>query len=517
MVQGPTPQNAEAATTPTAGATRHARANGTAASDRSSLRPPGRAPLYRELEARAEAQLQACWALSQAASCAVATLSQAGTGLQNGGADKTVKNTSLRGILGKEDGTTGEAARTLLSSCDELGESLVGLAAVLSGEVIGPLGKIHRGMEADVSRSLEEISQFKQYTAGKATVLGDCKKKKLRAHEELQAALQEQEAAAQGKRQSWFSRAGTEVVAAEVRVQEAAAMQTSIVEELAVCTDEWQHANMQMEKSLNEFHATLQCADQQRRRLLQSVLGRCAGAWEDMAHALLRTAEKLRACSLELERSKLGLLRRTADSGAEKTANAAEVNGASKDSVHAPDDLTNGKLCDEAQVLAKQWLDLEDSRTAWREAQEAREIQLLEREANLRQLQEDIEAEHMLLKERRKSLAMDQARSLAAIEEKMASPDRSERRQCAFTISDDSPLRFGIGRHPENHDFSPLNEEEGDEQADQMWDMDWTSLAPNHPVPTSKGGASLTCEANGHGVLGDDRIHHADVVQTKSF
>merc|ERR1719203_2116965 len=89
--------------------------------------------------------------------------------------------------------------------------------------------------------------------------------------------------------------------------------------------------------------------------------------------------------------------------------------------------------------------ELERQRSAAKEAQDTREIQLLEKEVALDGLQielecqqTELESQGKLLREHRRSLAFDQARHLSALER---SPGASPGTPASFSMCDDeSPL-----------------------------------------------------------------------------
>lgn len=131
-----------------------------------------------------------------------------------------------------------------------------------------------------------------------------------------------------------------------------------------------------------------------------------------------------------------------------------------------------------------------DAELAWRRSQDDREIRLLEKEQELQELQEQLEFQQQLLGERRRHLAMDQARSLAALEQQQ----QQQRKSLQLT----SPPELGGGPsrgHAASFDLGGNSnvsrtegtvegeahiddDDEGEEMAeDEMWDMDWVTLA----------------------------------------
>lgn len=164
----------------------------------------------------------------------------------------------------------------------------------------------------------------------------------------------------------------------------------------------------------------------------------------------------------------------------------------------------NGNEAPPAQVAALDgsWRELEQSQMAWKEVQEAKEIELLEKEESLRRQQEELEAQQRIITERRRSIAIDQARSLAAMEQSSiaASPEPSRgpdgrRLTAEFVMDDISVLQTTAGASEDVPSEVGYDEEdEGEAEADDVWDMDWSALAPPSPsAPATVDAGSAAC------------------------
>eukprot|EP00440_Ansanella_granifera_P043744 gb/GFBE01047404.1/.p1 GENE.gb/GFBE01047404.1/~~gb/GFBE01047404.1/.p1 ORF type:complete len:470 (+),score=118.87 gb/GFBE01047404.1/:1-1410(+) len=124
----------------------------------------------------------------------------------------------------------------------------------------------------------------------------------------------------------------------------------------------------------------------------------------------------------------------------------------------------------QSKALAVAWAKLEARQLAWKEEQEAREIGLLEREEELRKLQEALEEEQVVLGERRQSIALEAKQpSLPAplfdMAESPGSIETTHPPAVASFVADETSIRQVSN-----------DEEEEEAEADEMWDMDWSAL-----------------------------------------
>lgn len=174
----------------------------------------------------------------------------------------------------------------------------------------------------------------------------------------------------------------------------------------------------------------------------------------------------------------------------------------------------------EQVVLAAAWAKLEARQAAWKEEQESREIQLLEREEALRKLQEALEA----TQEEQDFFAQQQAAKEAEALEVARAQVRSlpEPLEVGYPASREGNNE-GLGSPAQLSPLSPVeavtsyaadessilpvpeHEDEEEAEADEMWDMDWNSLASrsttsenprqSSTLMTSCASDSLSCEA----------------------
>lgn len=153
--------------------------------------------------------------------------------------------------------------------------------------------------------------------------------------------------------------------------------------------------------------------------------------------------------------------------------------------------------------LATGWAKLEARRAAWKEEQEAREIDLLEREEALRKAQDMFEFQRQLLEAQRHSFALEQARSLAQLEAKGPSRGSHLGTAASFALAGDSPrgLEAAAAEEAAGGEAAAERPEEGgeDSEADEMWDMDWTKLAPAKAAVVAASGGALPAPSGEEG------------------
>lgn len=130
-----------------------------------------------------------------------------------------------------------------------------------------------------------------------------------------------------------------------------------------------------------------------------------------------------------------------------------------------PEDTTRTE--EASKTLAAAWARLEATQSAWKEEQEAREIRLLEKEEELRKMQEALEEEEVHLMDRRRSFGSEVPPEPQAFHmEEPRHAALSSGPAIVSHIADESsvmPL--------------PSDHQEEDAEADEMWDMDWTAVA----------------------------------------
>lgn len=126
-----------------------------------------------------------------------------------------------------------------------------------------------------------------------------------------------------------------------------------------------------------------------------------------------------------------------------------------------------------APDLAVAWAKLDAGQKALKENHEAQQIQLLERQEFLHQYQEQLDAQSQGLIERRKSIAMDQAKGFQALDQATTTIPEPSPRKLAFVISE--PGAFADSN-------VACEDEEGDgadspPELDEVWDTDWAAVA----------------------------------------
>lgn len=136
----------------------------------------------------------------------------------------------------------------------------------------------------------------------------------------------------------------------------------------------------------------------------------------------------------------------------------------------------------DAAALASGWKSLEASQAAWKEAQQVMQVKILEREEALRKAQEELERQQQQLGEHRRSIALDQARGLAEIEQRSAMlqlPDNRRPSAHFEMANDDSPAKSCSTADPvQEMATEDDDDDEGEgEDADEVWDMDWSAVA----------------------------------------
>jgi len=138
------------------------------------------------------------------------------------------------------------------------------------------------------------------------------------------------------------------------------------------------------------------------------------------------------------------------------------------------------------------WRELEERQAAWREEHETREIQLLEKEEALRSLQAQLEGQQELLAERRRTLAIDQARRISLLEHELraAVPEQADgqKRPASFLLNSkslgssdgfllDAPVQVGQAEMDMQGEEAEGEEDAEDgAEADAIWEMDWATL-----------------------------------------
>lgn len=183
-----------------------------------------------------------------------------------------------------------------------------------------------------------------------------------------------------------------------------------------------------------------------------------------------------------------------------------------------------------AQALADGWAILESKKMAWNEEQEARELVLLEKEEMIRKMQDALEAEREVLGEQREMLERQREQrqreqremleqtciEARSVKSEPQNTDRKEpkefhmSRNCVDDEEDEECLvRRRMTASSFNSTVGELNE---DDETDEMWDMDWSTVggsaagracSSSATTPDKSSGAHLE-RANAAGDMPDE-------------
>uniref|UniRef100_A0A7R9ZZZ3 Uncharacterized protein n=2 Tax=Pyrodinium bahamense TaxID=73915 RepID=A0A7R9ZZZ3_9DINO len=142
----------------------------------------------------------------------------------------------------------------------------------------------------------------------------------------------------------------------------------------------------------------------------------------------------------------------------------------------------------QAIALAAGWAKLEARQAAWKEEQEAREIELLEREMSLHKHQEALEVQQQELGQR----ALDQARTLVELEQHTASGVKRDQGIEFHHIAGNSPrgsqtdlAEPGLEEAHFMDKGASDEEETSNEDGDEMWETDWCAVSPDRAAAAS--------------------------------
>eukprot|EP00930_Biecheleria_cincta_P058870 TRINITY_DN44668_c0_g1_i1.p1 TRINITY_DN44668_c0_g1~~TRINITY_DN44668_c0_g1_i1.p1 ORF type:complete len:502 (-),score=120.18 TRINITY_DN44668_c0_g1_i1:177-1682(-) len=175
----------------------------------------------------------------------------------------------------------------------------------------------------------------------------------------------------------------------------------------------------------------------------------------------------------------------------------------------------------EQVVLEAAWAKLKARQAAWKEEQESREIQLLEREEALQKLQEALEAaqeEQEFFAQRQAAKKNEEVEAARAQDQRppevfeVTCLSGYEGERSPAHLSPLSPLQAVTSYAADETSIRPVAEHEDEEQeeaeADEVWDMDWSSMASqsttaahSRQIPTSSTSCasdSLSCNAGLH-------------------
>jgi len=488
----------------------------------------GRRAALAAAERATGARLHACRELSSAVSAAVDTLTGAGSGLQRALKDFA----SGSAAIGLGSPVVERAANGILEACGSVSLTLISLAVVLSGEVQKPLDDLQRSVQADCARRSAELARLREELKARknSTVESFEIKEKLSA--QLQTALQEASSPEDAGRGafSWLRMTGGTQQVAEAKLQQAIALQNAAVEEYARRSEQASEVGDRLQVRSDAFAEALNQVDHTLRTALCGALENCSAAWQSTAGSLSERAVQLREDAGQLRQALAGdghevlakssapdvragqaacqegaaergiiseldpaeAVRKVSSGhkvgGADNAQQQAKLKGRASTGGDATsrDDLPeiSGDVegADaQAAVLSASWAELEARRAALKDAQEDREIKLLEREEALQELQAELQSQQQVLGDRRRTLAYEQARCLAVIEGTRAAAKSFGHSQIdVFVVSDedDSP-RSGAAVEEGTRAAEDVQKAGGEavpSRDDAVWDMDWTSL-----------------------------------------
>lgn len=245
-----------------------------------------------EAERRAEEQLRTCHVLAEAAGSAAELLSGTGAALRR---EPSAEGSGEGPRSALEDSLASAAGHGLLAACSGLGVALVGLAAVLTGEVLAPLRELQQTLQSQIDQQKAKLDQLDQYEKHCSAAFAESVQRKDKASVELQERVKEREV--HGKR----GRSLTRIFKAghggktEQKMQHAAQAQTAAVEELAMRADQVAMARVKRDQGTDALNALFAQASSAGRELIRAALLRCAGAWDEVAEELRGRAAELRA------------------------------------------------------------------------------------------------------------------------------------------------------------------------------------------------------------------------------
>lgn len=493
--------------------------------------PPSAAAPRHDLaavERAAESKLQTCRRVAAAIDGVVDTLSGAGSGLRKTLAEALGGPEGLEHALASEDPLIQRAAHSAFHACEDIGAALIGLAVALSGELQQPLQDLERAVHADRLQRTGTLEQLRRRHQACTGALTESLRRKERLSLDLKAALEEVEHEKRGIRFPWLGRAG-KADEPDSKLQKAMLMQSAAVEEYSACVEQTMELSNSAQEETEALSEALEHVDFAVKRTLQTSLRRCSGAWKSVAGTLVAAAQQLSDDSAHVVQDVLpplkvskrpswanGLFKPLTarggkdggsdcpepKAGANKLADAQRLSlehvlqgtpspvrkhQEPETSAGAPSKAPAAAQAPQAPEdprLLEGWAELEAQRRAARESHEAREIQLLEQEENLRGMQAQLDSQLKHVAESRRSLALNQARCIALLE----SPKVSQTHGRTEYISLDGGKRSS-SRSPEHvaldgkvEVIAPLaeageSESEGEEDKgahDAVWDMDWT-------------------------------------------
>lgn len=464
-------------------------------------------------ERSALAKLRTCQRLAAITGALVDALSGAASSLQH------AADAQGAGLLelSEEEAPIRETAKDMVEACTGVAGTLINLAVALSGGVEQPLRRLERAVFSDRERRLRELDELRHRSRACTAAVTDSLRKKDRASAALKAGLAKREAGAGGLFD--FRSQAEKEQEADKHLQQLMAAQSEAVEEFDVCQEQAMVMHSCAQVAADSLAGMLCYVDFALRRMLHATLPRCALAWQSASDSLRETALRYRGRAQEdgptppsLGAAPCPEWATIAVEGddAQRT-DSAPAGGSADDGSSLPATPHGSELSESIKRLGLEREEIEKLKAAAREAQDLREIQLLEREAQLEGVQRDIESQRSYILEHRKHLALDQARCMAMLERTPGtersspesyrlcegSPDPAAARPddvAAAAVEDAAPA-------PRQPPLPPTGAG-GDEDCSQMYDMDWSSLPPAI--------ARSLSQVSGQTPQGADDAHGAD-------
>eukprot|EP00931_Biecheleriopsis_adriatica_P065678 TRINITY_DN40172_c0_g1_i1.p1 TRINITY_DN40172_c0_g1~~TRINITY_DN40172_c0_g1_i1.p1 ORF type:complete len:483 (+),score=141.02 TRINITY_DN40172_c0_g1_i1:72-1520(+) len=226
------------------------------------------------------ARLQSCHPLLHALRVAVKQLQEAGHGLQ-----RSTKSINADALY-RQQLTDGELpvairSRGMIDAIGCIGAALTDAAKHLQDEVMDPLNGMYRSIREECIDRLRQVQQLEHQGTVCSQAVSESLLRKEKAAAELQAILQQEEKG--GKR----SKSG-------LRLEEAAAQQTAIVEDLAAKMDQAAALRVSRQESLASFKELLRQVDSRCASHLPIMTGHFSSAWATSAKEIQRAAEMLK-------------------------------------------------------------------------------------------------------------------------------------------------------------------------------------------------------------------------------
>lgn len=362
----------------------------------------------------------------------MAALAAAGSALQRALCEAFGGPGGIEVALADEDPLVLRAACGLFQPCAGLGAMLVGLAVTLSRELQQPLQDLERAVKVERAMRITDLGELRHQHQACTGALLDSLRRKDQASAELREAL-ERRKYEQTSVRAWLGLA--DEAAAEERLRSAEEHQRLATNDFAALAGQTMELSEQAQQSEEALRDALGHTDFAVKQSLQTSMRRCSYAWRAVSSGLVASAKQLAEDSSVIAASPapicLSSKRPTWAYGVfaptPSTPSPEDTPRAKQKLVETPRPprLPVGQAAKEPpspgrqhqeQVLAEKTVELE----AQREAQEVREVHLLEREESLRTLQAHLDSHVQQFAQVRRTLALDQARCFALMEKRVS-------------------------------------------------------------------------------------------------